>query len=491
MKISMQRDMQKREQGFIVGTLLVLIIITSVLLTTIVSSAVSNWQSATSENARINAQFTADAGIDQAIHEVNLDATWPGTGYTWDGTVWVGSPAEVELLNDGTKRTTYQIIITDGSATEKTVQSIGRTYQPVSATTPKATRTFELEIEEVTTGFGPGAVVSGVGGLNLDNNSKITGGDVIVNGSVSISNTAQIGLSTNPVNLRVAHQSCPSPANSAFPQVCTFGEPITNNGSIYGDVQAQNQTTSTGMSDPGLTSSVFPPIAVPGYDRASHKAASSPSGGYNPNSSPIKCSGGGSSKTASWPANAKISGDVTIDGKCIVTISGDVWITGDLSMGNKAEIHIDDSLGTTRPVIMIDGENGLSTGNNNVIEPNSSGTGAEVITTWWNTNTSTNGGFDCGGIADPLDCASVDGLALSTSQGQKTIDLSNGTDASNTIFRTLWSLAEVSNNGALGAVAGQTITLGENAVINFTAAIPGSDNLTATWVKRGYLRVFQ
>jgi hypothetical protein len=69
--------------------------------------------------------------------------------------------------------------------------------------------------------------------------------------------------------------------------------------------------------------------------------------------------------------------------------------------------------------------------------------------------------------------------------------LSNNTNASGTVFRTLWSKASVSNNGALGAVAGQTIQLGNNAVINFTASIGGSDNLTTTWVKRGYLRVFQ
>ena len=119
------------------------------------------------------------------------------------------------------------------------------------------------------------------------------------------------------------------------------------------------------------------------------------------------------------------------------------------------------------------------------------GSGAEVITVWWNTDTGTNGGFDCGGIADPLDCTNVTGVALESSQGNTTIDLSNGTNADNTVFRTLWSRAEISNNGALGAVAGQTIELKQNAVINFTASISGSDNLVTTWVKRGYLRVFQ
>jgi hypothetical protein len=103
---------------------------------------------------------------------------------------------------------------------------------------------------------------------------------------------------------------------------------------------------------------------------------------------------------------------------------------------------------------------------------------------WWNTNTATNGNFNCGGIADLLDCTAVTGLALSTSQATTTITLSNNANASNSIFRTLWSRA-------LGAIAGQTIQLGNNAVINFTATISGSDNLITTWVKKGYLRIFQ
>ena len=131
------------------------------------------------------------------------------------------------------------------------------------------------------------------------------------------------------------------------------------------------------------------------------------------------------------------------------------------------------------------------TGNNTTFTPNSSGTGAEVVSVWWNTNTGTNGGFDCGGIADPYDCTNVTGLALSTSQSITTIELSNNTNAQNTVFRTLWTRAEISNNGALGAVAGQTILMKANAVINFTASIAGSDNLVTTWVKKGYLRVFQ
>jgi hypothetical protein len=180
---------------------------------------------------------------------------------------------------------------------------------------------------------------------------------------------------------------------------------------------------------------------------------------------------------------------------CVVTLSGNVWITGNLTFGNGSTIRVADSLtlpsGWTKPVIMIDGSSGFVTGNNSKVISNSTGVGAEVISTWWNTNTSTNGNFNCGGITDLFDCTNVTGLALSTSQATTTINLSNNTDASGTVFRSLWSRAVVSNNGSLGAVAGQTVQLGNNAVINFTASVDGSGNETSIWVKRGYLRVFQ
>lgn len=470
-------------RGFIVGSLLVLVFVMSFLLLSITATSLANYNSATNENARTNAQFVADAGLDLALYEINQDDTWPGTV---DG---LGSIVEETLYDDGTIRTTYEVTVTDdGSGSSKVIRSVGRSYRIGVSADPIATRAYELQIAAVTSGTGPGSVVSGVGGLILNNNSRITGGDVIVNGRVTIGNNAQIGLSTNPVNLRVAHQSCPQPVNSTYPQVCTTGEPITNSGLIYADVQAQNQTTSTGMTSPGLTSSSFAPIAVPGYDRATHKAAVAAT--YAPNNSAVSC---GNNQSKSWPANVRITGNITLGNNCRVTINGNVWITGNLTFGNNSEIIIANSLtlpsGWTRPVIMIDGSSGMTTGNNSRITPNSSGLGTEVVTTWWNTNTLTNGGFNCGGISDLLDCTAVTGVALSSSQNTTTINLSNNANAANSVFRTLWSRAVVSNNGALGAIAGQTIQLGNNAVINFTASISGSDNLVTTWVKRGYFRV--
>lgn len=468
MKKNMHRLLQK---GFILPILIVTVLFVTLTITYVTSLSLTTYNLATRDVYKANAQMTADAALDTALSTINISGI---TAYTSTYT------SEATLMTNGAMTTTYQIAVNNtADATKKVIAVVARTK--INGNT-KSTRRYELDVQAVTSGNGPASVVSGVGGLILNNNSRISGGDVIVNGRVTVSNNAQIGLSTNPVNLRVANVSCPSPVTSAYPQVCTSGQPITANGPIYANVQAQGQTVTTNMSMPGLTSSVFAPVTVPGYDRASHKAAVAAT--YAPGNTNIACG-----KT--WPANVKITGNVSLSNNCTVTLAGNVWITGNFTFGNNAKIVVSNTLGATRPIFMVDGSTGVTFGNNAVVTPNSTGTGVEFITTWWNTNTATNGNFNCGGIADPYDCTNVTGRALSTSQATTTINFSNNSTASNSILRTLWSRVSIANNGAIGAVAGQTVQLGNNAVINFTASISGSSNLVTIWTKRGYMRVYQ
>jgi hypothetical protein len=88
------------------------------------------------------------------------------------------------------------------------------------------------------------------------------------------------------------------------------------------------------------------------------------------------------------------------------------------------------------------------------------------------------------------DCLDVTGPSLANSQNILTIDLGNNASVEGSVLYSRWSKVKVSNNGALGAVAGQTVELGNNAVISFTASVPGSANLITTWVKRGYMRTY-
>lgn len=465
---------RENQSGFVIATLLGVIVITSILVATVTTRGIANYQSATLEDTRKNSQFAADAGLDVGLYELNRDADYTG-----------GS--EVTLLNTTDERTTYQITITEGSTDDhKIIRSTGRTYQPASATSPKTTRIFEIEVEAVTSGTSGAGVVSGVGGLYMNNNSKITGGDVIVGGVISMSNQSQIGLSStslaNAVNVRVAHYDCPNPANASYPRACAInenGQPITmqNNARIYADVKANNQTTTTNITNPGLTAnSGVDPTTVPSYNRDGQKAAVTVAKTYASTNAAVACPNNNGNVT--WPADIKIVGDVNMGNNCTINVTGNVWITGRFRTGNQGRIVVSNALGTTRPVIMVDGTSGFTLENNGAVQPNNVGTGIELRTFWSNSGCTP-------------ECATVTGTNLKNSQNTVTIDLGNNGSASNSVFIAQWSRVRVSNNGVLGAISGQSIELSNQAVINFTASVPGSDNLTVTWVKRGYLRVFQ
>lgn len=456
---------QRQSAGFILPIVLIVMVVISFMIFAISSSTLVNYNRARLEVYGVSSQLAADAGFDEALVELTNDTDWPGSG------------GEVTLLSAGDIKTTYETEVNPGvDAEHRVIAVIARTYAPATANEATLTRHFEIDIEAVTSGTGASSVVSGVGGLILSSNAKISGGDVLVNGKINLNNNAQIGLTNNSVNVRVAHQSCPIPVDATFPRVCASGEngqPITigNNGKIYANVQATNQTDGTNMLNPGLIAgSSFAPVPLPNYDRDGQKAAVTTT--LDSDHSTIAC---GNNQTKTWPANLKITGNFTPGNNCTINITGDVWITGNVGSGNNARFVIASSAGTDRPIMMVDGSSGLTLGNNSQIISNSSGTGMEVVTYW-----------SAAGCTP--DCADVTGTSLSSSQNVTTINLSNNGSAQNSIFYARWSKVIVSNNGGLGAIAGQTVELGNNAVISFTASVPGSDNLVTTWVKRGYMR---
>ncbi len=462
----------KKQEGQILLSLLIVVPAMILIVTSYMSLSSSGYRIGRQDQFRTQAQMAADAGADYGIEQINQDESWTGT------------TGEATLQLDSSKKTTYQATVIDNGSENKTLTVIGRTYFPASATSASSTVKIQINLVAVTSGTGPTSVASGVGGLILNNNAKISGGDVVVNGKITLGNNAQIGLSTNPVNVRSAHMSCPIPPDPTYPRVCGSGngQPISlgNNAKIYGNVQATNQSTGTNMFNPGLqtcSGSNCDPIILPKYDRAAQVAAVTTTKASNDSS--IAC---GNNGNKSWPANIKVTGNITLGNNCTVTINGDTWITGNVTMGNNSKFVISNSLGSTRPTIMVDGGNSSGTGgfrfgNNSSIVANSSNTGAQVVTFWSNS-------------ACSPDCSNVTGPDLYNSQGIRTINMGNNSSANHTVLWAHWTMVTISNNGAIGAVTGQTIELGNNAIINFTASVPGSDNLVTTWTKQGYVKQF-
>lgn len=417
--------------------------------------ALTSFQVARFDQLHTSAQLAADAGADSAIEQITLNNAWTGTS------------GEVQLLNNNNLRTTYSSVVTNGTNT-KTIAVTGRVYWPASATKASRSVSIYVDLQPVTTGSY--SVISGEGGLFMNNSSKIVGGNVFVNGEIRLSNSAQIGLSTSPVNVQVADQICPNPPDSTYPRVCASGEngqPITinNTAHIYGTVTATNQVSGSGMSSPGLVAGTVAPQALPTYNRSAQQAAVV----NNLTGSAASCSG---NQTLTWPANTKITGDVSISNQCKVTVLGNIWITGNLRVGNSAQLIVDNTLGSTMPNIMVDGSGGAQFTQSAKLVSNSSSTGFEIYTFYSANSCSPN-------------CTTVTGTDLAASRSIITIELENSAQAPNTIFYAYWSQVQIGNSGQIGALIGQTVSLENTSTITF-----GSSTSTGSvvWVAQGYRR---
>lgn len=452
------KKLRDDQNGMLILVFLIVLPFLILIATQYLRLSLTSFQVARFDQLHTEAQLAADAGADYAIEQIGQDNTWSGTS------------GQVQLHSDSSLKTTYEVAVTNPDSSTKVIQATGRTFWPANTTTASRSVTIYVTLRPVSTGAF--SIVSGEGGLTMSNSAKIVGGSVFVNGEINLSNTAQIGLSTNPVNVQVADQACPKPADANYPRVCTSsdnaGQPIILNGPsthIYGTVKATNQTDGTNMSNPGLVAGTVSPQALPTYDRVSQKAAAT----NNMTAAAASCSG---TQTITWPANTKIAGNVTVGTKCKVTVMGNIWITGNLTVSNSAQLIVSNTLGSTQPVIMVDGSTGATFNNSAQLISNSGNTGFEIIT------------FYSTAACSP-DCSAVTGTDLASSRSVGTINLNQSTNAPNSIFYSYWSQVNVGNSGQIGALIGQTVNLNNNSAITFGTSISTG---SVTWVINGYRR---
>jgi hypothetical protein len=439
----------KRQNGFVLVITLLQITLFMLVMSAIAQATLSNFVSSRSDLYSYRALDTAEAGADAALAQINQDNTYTGTNTTCP----IGSTGSnpVTLYNDSTRgKGTYENCITTGGITnEKIIYSVGKTYLP-NRTAPYKTRTVRFVIEGSVAN--PYAVQTGPAGLIMSNSATITNGAVKVGGFLTLSNSAQIGSVTQPLQISVGNYRCPQPADNSYPSLCGVSNPnpITINGPqahIYGSITANGQSNTTNMSNPGLVaSSGAGNVALPDYDRTSQKNAVA----QTITAAAASCGG---NQTLTWPANVKITGNVTISNNCIVTVSGNAWITGSLSTTQKGTIVLANSA-TTTPTIMVDGSSGISLGNQSQISSNASGVGMQLITFWANAGCSP-------------DCGSLTGPQLSASQGTVTINLGNQGLAAGSTFYSRWSAIALAQSGSIGSVLGQEIILSNTGSISF------------------------
>lgn len=456
----MKLSYAKNQQGTALVSIMLMLPSLLIIAAVYVQLSASSFRIAMADQTRINAQLATDAGIDIAMDSVNNNGNWTGTG------------SEITLRNDNGVRTTYEVNVIPVDADNKILKSVGRAYRPSTDSAPTATVKVETTLRPVRAG--DYSIVTGVGGLKLSNSAKIIGGNVLVNGTITMSNTSQIGLTTNPVNVEVANQACPVIPDATYPRICAPGEggqpvSISNEAHIYANVKANGQTSKANMSNPGLTASYgVETQALPPHDRAAQKAAVS----VNRTGTDASCDTNNGTKT--WAANTKITGDVNVGKNCKIILQGNVWITGNIKLSNSAQLIVGETLGTTRPTVMVDGKD-TEFSNTSKISGNSVKTGIQLISYWSNTTCSPN-------------CTDVTGTNLYNSRGITTIQLKNQASGPESIFYSRWTQVEVSNGGQIGALVGQTVNLTNSSTITFgsSAGIPEQ----TYWVIDTYRRVF-
>ena len=455
----------KQQPGFILVGIFITFIFLAALGIASLQLTVSNFKISQNEKSLLNAQMGADAAVNEAIAQLKTNGSWTGTS----GTV---------LLHDATTfKTEYSTVVTQPNSTTRVVNVVSNVYVPKTAATPTSVYKYEVTLKGAS-GSSPNdfAVASGPGGLAVSGGASIDGGPLFINGEINMTTGSEIG-DAGPLNVYVAHQSCPTAGGATYPRVCASGEdgqPITLAGgsTIQGTVRATNQTTTTGMSNPGLVAgSTAPETLLPNYDRSiiTSATASTQTGAA------ASCSGG--AKT--WPANLKINGDVMISSSCDLTIEGNVWVTGRVQVTTNSIIIVKNGL-TTQPVLMIDGSGGFAIGGGSTITPNSSvspAMGLRVITMYSSS-------------ACSPDCTTVTGSDLKTSQSIDTISISTGADAAGSEFYARWTEVVVNGNATVGALAGQTISVSSGAELQVNTSVVDFTPFGTGWKVQSIKRVY-
>jgi Tfp pilus assembly protein PilX len=260
-----KKQIIKNERGMVLLTVLMVSLIITFIGLSFADLAIGQYNRTTKNVFSANALQVSEAGAEESLHKINQTSTF--TGF-----------AETVFFNNATQgRGTYTSTITAGSGqNEKIITSTGKVYRYNQTTNPVSTRVIKLTVVGTSS---PGySVQAGPGGLILGGSASVTNSSVYVNGTITLSGAASIGTNSQPLEVNVAYQACPTGTNpgATFAVVCTTGQPITLAQStfIYGTVCATRQTSvgpnnniKTGTTGQGLKPNcTAPPITAPTYD---------------------------------------------------------------------------------------------------------------------------------------------------------------------------------------------------------------------------------
>lgn len=463
----MQRNrklLKSQEDGLIMITVIAVVTAMLIIGISLISATSGQYKVTTDNTYRANSVLVSEAGIEQTLQQLNASDSFPGYA------------SEQIFFNNATQgKGVYTTTITNSptDANAKIITSTGKVYR-FGKTDVISTRI--TKVTAVGTGSAGYSVYSGPGGLIMGGSAAITNSSIYVNGKITLSGAARIGTNSQPLTVNVANQACPSGNNPGptYPLVCTNTQPISlaQSTAIFGSVCATGQTSlgpnnniKPGTTGTGLQNGcVAPTVATPTYDRAAQIAAVTTTGAGNNNT--YVCNSWPFNRT--WNGNLRLTGNVNIGSSCNIVIRGNVYITGDLDIGGAARITVDNSVGGTRPVIMVDGK--ITVRGSAQLISNSSGTGIQFIS------------FKSSAGCTP-NCTSLSGNDLKTSSVLETVDVGGAANLSGMVFQSYWGKITVGGSGTLGSAIGQTVDLSGAGTLTFGTTLSSGSK---TWTISSY-----
>jgi len=466
--VTLKSPLRKPNQrGMILVSALIISTVLMVIGFTLISAVSGQYRLASDDVYVDNALQAAEAGVEQSVEQLNQNDSF--AGYTTPQT----------LFNNQTQGYgTFVASVTSSpdDTNAKIITSTATTYHYGQTTHPVSTR--KVKVTVVGTASAGYSVSTGPGGLILGGSASITNSSVYVNGTITMTGASSIGTQANPVTVDAANISCPkgSSPGSTYPTLCTDGsQPISlaYSTKIWGSVCATGQTSTGpnnniqgGSSGVGLqVGCTSPSVSQPVYNRSAvvgavTTTASGTSGTY-------ACSG---NKSITLPANIDLTGStISWGNSCTITISGNVYIPGNLSVGGAVKIKVADGLGATRPIIVVDGT--ISVGGTASMIANASGAGIDFVS------------FK-NATGNPA--STPTGTNLYNSQSQQNITVGGSVNLAGMIFDAYWSKVSLSGSGNVGAAAGQTVDLsGAGTVVFGTTLSSGSK----TWTISSYQQI--
>ena len=459
-------NVSRQQDGLILVAVLVIIAVLTLVGLALLSQATSQFTLTSAETFNVNALYTAEAGIEESIQQLNQSSDFSG---------YATAQQFFNNAQQGYGIFTTTIAPSTQNSTAKVITSTGDVYNYFNHSDLVASRI--VEVTAVGTASPGYSVESGPGGLILNGSASITNSSVYVNGTITLNGSSNIGTVSQPLDVYAANDACPSGSNpgSTYPTVCTDGsQPINMAWSthIYGSVCATGQTSTgpnnniqDGNGGQGLEAGcTAPTVSMPAYNRSAQIDAVTTTASGTSND--YVCSSGPFNRI--WPGNLELTGNVNLGSNCTIDLKGNVYITGNLVIDGAATINVDNSLGTTRPVILVDGT--ITVAGSSAIQENSSGTGVEFIS--FDSNAS------CGSS-----CTSLSGNALYDTSTFQTVTVGGAAKVPGSIFYAYWGETVLEGSGNVGSAAGLTVSLSGAGTVTFGTTLSSG---TSTWTISSY-----